>query len=110
MRGILMRAEIAVTKGCLSCVVPYRATVLRFPQLSWRGGPFRRGGGGRARLSQSTTAGDRAPSSRHCQLMGVSAEVDHALRMTRVRHGRRGALRHRGSSDKNGNTATRHGG
>jgi hypothetical protein len=30
-----MSAEIAVTKGCLSCVVPSRATVLRFPQLSW---------------------------------------------------------------------------
>jgi hypothetical protein len=30
-----MSAAIAVTKGCLSCVVPYRATVLRFPQLSW---------------------------------------------------------------------------
>jgi DDE superfamily endonuclease len=30
-----MNAEIAVAKGCLPCVVPYRATALRFPQLSW---------------------------------------------------------------------------
>lgn len=30
-----MNAEIAVAKGCLPCVVPYRATALRFPRLSW---------------------------------------------------------------------------
>ena len=30
-----MSAEIAVTKGCLPCVVPSRATALRFPRLSW---------------------------------------------------------------------------
>ena len=30
-----MNAEIAVAKGCLPCVVPSRATVLRFPRLSW---------------------------------------------------------------------------
>jgi hypothetical protein len=30
-----MRAEFAVAKGCLPCVVPYRATALRFQRLSW---------------------------------------------------------------------------
>jgi DDE superfamily endonuclease len=30
-----MRAEIAVAKGCLPCVVPYRATALCSPRLSW---------------------------------------------------------------------------
>ena len=30
-----MDAEIAIIKGRLPCVVPYRATVLRFPRLSW---------------------------------------------------------------------------
>ena len=30
-----MSAESAVTKGCLPCVVPSRATALRFPRLSW---------------------------------------------------------------------------
>ena len=30
-----MNAEIAVAKGCLPCVVPYRVTALRFPRLSW---------------------------------------------------------------------------
>ena len=30
-----MSAEIAVAKGCLPCVVPSRATALRFPRLFW---------------------------------------------------------------------------
>ena len=30
-----MNAAIAVAKGCLPCVVPSRATALRFPRLSW---------------------------------------------------------------------------
>jgi DDE superfamily endonuclease len=30
-----MSAESAVAKGCLPCVVPYQATALRFPRLSW---------------------------------------------------------------------------
>ena len=34
MRGILMSAKIAVAKGCLPGVGPYRATALRFPRLS----------------------------------------------------------------------------
>jgi hypothetical protein len=35
MRGILTVAKIPVAKGCLPCVVPYRATALSSPRLSW---------------------------------------------------------------------------